>query len=220
MTRTEIIDQFRQENPEITSRVITNTVLNSWLLEGNQNVCIRARCIRKSATAIASVAEQAGYNLADEISDFFDISEHQDGGIAYDDDRLEERTKAWLDEHYSSWRTASSGTPKHYYRYMNYIYLYPKPDTSDEDIDVDYVAIPADFDSNVEPFNQIKYLSVFSYSLVKWLKIKAKQKIGKPQDAANAMLEYEEYIKFMKKTIGGYQFGEISFRPKSGMYNP
>ena len=45
MTRSEIVQQFRDENKEIPSRIIADSVLNGWLLIGDKLFCSITRCI-------------------------------------------------------------------------------------------------------------------------------------------------------------------------------
>ena len=41
MNRTQIISRFREDNPEITTRVITDAVLQEWLKIGNLEFACR-----------------------------------------------------------------------------------------------------------------------------------------------------------------------------------
>ena len=45
MTRAEIIDNFRTENPDITDRVITDALLDVWCKQGDKTICAITRCI-------------------------------------------------------------------------------------------------------------------------------------------------------------------------------
>ena len=214
MTRREIIDMFRGENRDITSRVADDTVLGNHLKIGNQDFCIRTKCIRKDDT-IQSVKDVRGYDLTARLSDFYSIDELSGGGVAYDDDRLDERTIARLDQERSRWRTEGSGTPEYYYRQMNILNLVPTPGTSDKDIVIHYISLPDDFnDDNLTPFNELQYLESFHYVLVKYLEWKMMPKIGKRQDAAAAREEYLWLTRDARKQIVGSTFGPTYFSKK------
>lgn len=217
MTRTEIIERFRQENPEITANVVSDANLRSWLVIGDKETCAKARLLVSNDT-IDTITGQAGYDLT-ELTNFYDIDENPGGGVSIVDDdgrekRLTKRSKSELDDSNPSWRTEASGTPKDYYRRGKYMYLRPSPSASMDFINIDYIAISDDFnDDNATPFNQLTHLEPFHYSLVLYLRMRAKSKVGKPEDAQTAMAEYDAYIKWMRKEIGGGKYGPISFRP-------
>ena len=219
MTRSEIITKFREENPEITDRVLTDSVLNSWCIIGNQEICARTRLIvTTTAEVINSVTGQEKYDLTT-ISKFFDIDEYPGGGIrrvatSGTKKRLIKKSISELDDMSSSWRTASSGTPRYYYRRGQYFGVYPKPDSTNDYFEVDAVLIADDFDDDAKtPYNQLLHLKPFHYGIVKYLAWRAKAKVGKPQDAATAMAEYLDYLKWITKEIGGGKYNVIYLRP-------
>ena len=115
MTRTEIIENFRVTNPEITDRVISDAELATFCKEGDKEVCARTRCIVGDETWDA-VEDNDNYDLTTYISKFYDIDEYPGGGVSYDDNRLKKTTIAELDQLTPSWRTNDSGTPTKYYR--------------------------------------------------------------------------------------------------------
>lgn len=219
MTRTEIIERFRQENPEITANVVSDTILRSWCITGDKETCAKARLIASNGS-FSVVDDTAGYILTTQLTKFFDIDEYPGGGISTVDSsgrerRLIKTTKAQLDDEVPSWRTESSGIPKHYYRRGNYVYLRPAPDSTIDTIKVDFIAISNDFnDDNIAPFNQLTHLEPFHYALVIYLKARAKAKVGKSEEAAAAMAEYDKYVAWIRKEIGGGKYGAIHFRPQ------
>lgn len=219
MTRVEIITRFREENPEITSNVASDITLKSWLIIGNQEIVAKTRMIVASSS-FDIVAGTAAYDLNALLSKFFDIDEYPGGGVSIVDTsgketRLGKTTKAEIDNNKSNWRTESSGTPREYYRRNNFLHLRPVPSSSIVSINVDYAVIANDFNSdNIEPFNELTHLRPFHYSLVLYLKMRAKAKIGKPEDVAMAMNEYNGYITWIEKELGGGKYGNIYFRPK------
>lgn len=219
MTRSEIISRFREECPEITSRVVTNSVLNSWCIEGNKNVCTKARLIVSDGT-FGLIDDEDAYDLTVNLTSFFDIDDLPGGGVSIIDTdskekRLEMKSIAELDDMSSSWRTASSSKPRYYYRRGKYLHLYPTPDTSVvSTAHVYFVQIPEDFDDdNKTPFNEQTHLAPFHYSIVLYLIWRGKGKVGKREDAQKAMIEYNDYVKWIKREVWGSKHGPIFFRP-------
>lgn len=213
MNRTEIIDSFRVQNPEITDRVISDAQLAVWCEEGDKEVCARTRCIVADEIWDA-VEDTDSYDLTVHISKFYDIDEYPGGGVSYDDSRLVKTTIAELDQLTPSWRTADSGTPKKYYRRGKYLH-FNKPTDGTSEIHVYAVLISDDFDSdNKTPYNQLTYLEPFHPALVRYLTMRAKAKVGKPQDAKQAETEYQTYINWMKTELSGGKRGPIYFQPK------
>lgn len=216
MNRGEIITRFRQENPEITSNVASDSVLQSWCEVGNLEVCTRVRLV-KGSTTITSISSQNTYDLSSEITNFYDIDEYPGGGVAYSNKRLTLTTKAELDQTTPLWRSSSSGTPTKYYRRGKNLILYRTPDTSGDDIDVDSVLIPdALDDDNKTPFNELSYLEPFHYSLVLYLKMRTfNGKVKREGMAQDTMAEYNEYIKWMDNEIDRGIYTKIQIRPPS-----
>jgi len=218
VNREEIRARFREENPEITDRVITDPVLYSWCIVGDQEICARARLI-VSDDSFDAVEDEDSYNLTSELDKFFDIDEIPGGGVAYVDTsdkekRIYPKSIAELDDMSRSWRTANSGTPKYYYRRGRFLKTYPAPDDTISSFHVYFVAISDPFDDdNKTPYNQLTHLEPFHYGVVKYLTWRAKSKIGKREDAATAMAEYMDYIKWIKKEVGGGKNSAIYLRP-------
>jgi len=212
MNRNEIIETFRAENPRFkTIKALPEPTVNIWCKLGDKDVCARSRCLAGDFSFTTVIGEPK-YDLTDEESKFFDIDEYPGGGISYDDDRLKKTTIAELDNKNSSWRTASDGTPKKYYKRGQYIYLVDPPD-AEETVQVYCLLISDDFDSGEKiPFNGLTYLEPYHYAIVKFIKWKAEQKKGgKRDDALIAKAEYEEYVAYMKKMLGGIKYGPIRF---------
>ncbi len=219
MTRTEIISKFRQENPEVTANVISDTILKSWLQTGDKETCAKSRLIVGTEEDIPIIEDQSRYDLTSLISKFFDVDELPGGGISIIDSsnreqRLIKLSKSELDVKFKGWRTASSGVPKYYFRRGQYFYIYPAPGSSIQTMNVDFVAISDPFDNDDEtPFNQRLDLEPFHQALVFYLTWRAKQKLEKPEDAATAMANYNLYLAWMEKTIGGSKYGSIYLQP-------
>lgn len=218
MTRADIIQRFRDENPELDANVISDVTLNSWLIIGDSEICAKARLIVDSATVI-SVPGQGQYDMT-LLNNFFDIDENPGGGVTrYNTSgnykRLTKTTKASLDFNNSQWRTASQGTPLYYYRRGKYINLYPIPDTTITQFTIDFVCISQPFNNdNITPYNQLPYLSPFHPGLVLYLQWRAKVKIGKSDEALAAQQLYMQYVQWMITSVGGGKFGSIEFRPQ------
>lgn len=212
MTRSEIIEKFREENPEITERVVSDVVLNSWCLFGDKEICAKSRCI-VGETTFHSVEDQRAYDLTALVTNFYDIDAYPGGGVCYDDDPLEVTTIAKLDSDEDGWRSYASGTPEKYYRRGKYLYFEKAPDASDIDILVYTVLASDDFSNdNQEPFNGLTYLRPFHYAMNLYLTMKAKAKIGKVEEAMlKSRQEYNEFLVWMMKTIRGGTYAPIQF---------
>ena len=171
MTREDILDAFRLENPEITSRVVTDPLLHVWCKQGNREVCALSRCIvDKDGTTISTSENDQNWDLTREITKFYDIDEYPGGGVTYNDKRITEKTIALLDAENSEWRGRSSGTPKAYYRRGKWLYLDRPIDSNEHDIKIYSVLIPDDFDDdNKTPYNELTYLEPFHYAIVKFV---------------------------------------------------
>jgi inorganic pyrophosphatase len=212
MNRLEIRSRFRQENPEITDRVLTDSVLNSWLQEANLNFCCLAFLIRKEDSFV-SIVGQSSYDLSSYFTDFYEVDEYPGGGVSYDGTRLELTTKAELDNKRRGWRSNSNGTPKKYYRTGD-ILSFDRPADDDLTVSVDYYAVPDTFNNdNQEPFNQIISLRPYHYGLVLYLQGRAKMAVGKDKDNVTAMVEYGKYVEWCKKQVRGGRSGVVQYRP-------
>jgi len=219
MTRSEVIDQFRRDNPEIDSRVLSDAVIYDYLLLGDKDFCAKTRCIVDSGTTITTTENAQSFLLTTYISKFYDINDYPASGVLYNNKALEKTTMSALDEEDESWGDWSSGTPKKWYRHLNTLYLDRKIDANIDDIIVYSVLISDDWSSDVRPFNQLTTLEPYHYAMVLWLQAKAKAKVGKQEDSIKAMLEYDNYLKWVKSQLGGNKFAPIYFRPKAGMYS-
>lgn len=218
MIRSEIIQQFRADNPEITARVLTDAVLNSWLTQGNKEFCVEVRCIRDNGTTIITVENDISWVLTTEISNFFDINDYPGSGVVYNNKALVKTTMASLDEESSTWRDWSSGVPKKWYRQGNYLYLDRKIDSAVDDLIVYSVLLPDDWITDIAPFNALTYLSPYHYAMVLYLTKRAKAKVGKAKSSAMAKLEYDNYVKWVKNQLGGNKNAPIIFQPEAGIY--
>jgi len=219
MTRSEIVQMFRVENPEITANVVSDALLHNWLLTGDKEVCAITRCIVSDVTfdsVVSTTVYNTRYDLTSQIPNFYDIDDYPGGGVSFDDKPMGKTTIAQLDKDSSSWRTRTAGEPRKYYRRGKYLYFdRPVSDSYDGlEIKVYCVLISDDFNNdNITPYNQLAYLEPFHAALVLYLRWKAKAKVGKPADAQTAKQEFYDYCQFMKKTIQGGTTGPIRFRP-------
>ena len=219
MTRSEIISKFREQNAEFTSRVITDTVANSWLLFGDKDFCAKTRCIvDQDGTTISTSEDDTYVDVVSNIAKFFDIDDYPGSGVLYNNKRLKKTTMAALDEESAGWRDRGSGTPTKWYRRGSRIYFDRPIDSNGEDVIVYAVLISDDWDSNVAPYNELTYLEPYHNGMVLWLKYKAKFKVGKEKDALIAKAEYEDYVKSVKGQLGGDKYSAIHFAPPAGMY--
>ncbi len=215
MTRSEIISQFRQENPEVTARVITDTVLNSWLKEGNKNFCARTRClVDQEGTEIAGLVEgDDNFDLTDKITSFFDVDEWPGGGLVYNNKRLERVTIGDLDRRKSQWRTQGNGIPRKWFRRGPFVYLERGLPASPDTLLVYAVLKPTDWITDIAPYNAETHLEPFHYGMVEWLVWKAKKKVGKGSAEQKALASYLDYIKWVKNELGGGKYARIDLVP-------
>lgn len=215
MTRLEIRQTFRVENPEMTERVITDAQLNSFMLSANKEICCLTRCIVTNETqVIDSVADMQYYDLEANVDNFYDIDDMPGGGVYYDDVPLKKKSAAEMNYVSKNWKTNDSGTPKYYWRKGQYLWFDRAPDTAGVDIGVDCILIPDDFDSDSEePFNEIGNLQVYTDSILKYLQYRAKQKIGKHDEAAIAQKDYLSYVQWMSKRVKAAKFAAIFIKP-------
>lgn len=219
MLMSDIIQRFRDENPEIDVNVIPDATLMGWLLVGDQEVCMDQRLVTTENVNIPSVTGQSTYSLTALNSLFFDINESYGGGLVYYNanyyKRVYPQTKAWLDNNMSQWRTASTGTPRWYYRSGSNIVVYPTPDDTVVNFNIDLVLLSNPFiQLNQMPYNQLPYLAPFHYALVLYLQWRAKIKVGKEEEGMAAYKLYQVYLQWMRKTIQGGRQGVIEFRPQ------
>lgn len=213
MTRLEIRNKFRAENPDVTERVITDATLNEWLISGDKEICALTRCIVSNVSeTFNTVINTQYYDLTAQIDKFYDIDDMPGGGVYYNDVPLKKTTPGEMNYTARSWRTRSSGTPQKYWRRGKYLWFDRAPDAV-QDVDIDCVYVSDDFDSDsVAPYNQLEHLEPFHDGLVKYLQRRTKQKIGKPEDAATAEKDYMDYVKWMKKTVKGYSQSAVFMR--------
>lgn len=220
MLMSDIIQRFRDENPELDPNVIPDATLMSWLLVGDLEICTMVRLINQEGFSIPVVSGTARYDLTTVSPLFLDIDESVGGGLAYYNTsgnykRLEKQTKAWLDNNVAQWRTASIGVPRYYYRYGKYVVLCPTPSSVITNLTVDLILLSNPFNNlTIMPFNQLPYLAPFHYSLVLYLVWRAKVKIGKGDESDAALKALNTYVQWMVKTIGGGKYGVVEFRPQ------
>ena len=220
MIRSEIISQFRENNPEITSRVISNSVLNSWCEIGDKEFCAGVRCIvDQDGTTISTSENDQYFDLASKITKFYDIDDYPGSGVVYNNKSLTKTTMAQLDEDTPTWRDRNSGIPEKWYRRGTYLYLDRKIDSAEDDLIIYSVLISDDWNTDVAPYNQLSYLEPFHFGMVLYLQKRAKAKVGKGQDAAKATAEFGAYVAWAKKQLGGNKFAPIYFEPEQGVYH-
>ena len=218
MIRSEIIEQFRSDYPEINSRVVTDAMLYKWCIIGDKEFCAAVRCIVDNGTTISTTEDDQSYVLTDEVDKFYDINDYPGSGVLYNNKRLEKTTMAKLDGESPTWRDRASGTPKEWYRMGDTLYLDRKIDSNEEDLIIYSVLISDDWDSDVAPFNQLTYLEPFHFAMVLYLAKRAKAKIAKPEDSLKAQADFAAYIVWVKKQLGGTHYAPIFFTPKAGVY--
>jgi len=94
MIRSEIFTAFRAECPEITERVVGDSLLAVWAKLGDKLVCALTRCIVSDFTfnsVATSSVYSTRYDLTTEESKFYDIDENPGGGVSFNDVPLDKR---------------------------------------------------------------------------------------------------------------------------------
>ncbi len=216
MIRSEIIQKFRDENPEITSRVIGDTTLNMWCLLADKQFCAATRCIvDQDGTAWNVAVNDEYYDLTSKITNFYDIDDWPGSGVVYNGKRINKATMSELDLDSNTWRSRGAGTPQKWYRRGKYLYLdRPAGTAITNGIRVYAVLKSTDWDTDIEPFNQLSYLEPFTEAIILYLVKRAKAKVGKPEEAAGAHKEWIDYLSWAKTQLGGNKSGPIFFRKK------
>ena len=207
MDRATIRTRFRAENPELTTRVVTDATLNGWILDGDKDICAATRCIISNIPEIISAVEDTQYyDLTANISNFFDIDEYPGGGVWYDDQPLEKCSEAEMNYILRNWKDPTSGTPRKYFRRGRYIWFDVPPDTDDIEIAISTVYISDDFNADGDtPYNGLSYLEPYHPGVLKYIQWKAKMKVGKDEEQASAQREYYTFVKRMAKAVRGGQ---------------
>ena len=215
MIRSAIVERFRTENPEITSRVITDALLYNWCEDGDKAFCAETRCIvdQDGTQWLTAVADEY-YDLTSKITNFYDIDTWPGSGVLYNGKALTKTTMAELDMESSNWRANSNGTPKKWYRRGKYLYLDRPIDTASLYVKVYAVLISDDWTTDVAPYNALTYLEIFHPAMILYLTKRAKSKIGKEQEAIAAQAEYNNFTAWAKVQLGGNKFGVTHFVPR------
>ena len=203
MNRATIRERFRSENPEITERVVSDAILNGWMLDGDKDICMLTKAIISNIpeTFNAVVGTQY-YDLTVNISKFQEIDEYPGGGVWFNNRALDKSTSSEMNYTLAGWKDdPSNSTPQRYFRRNQYLWFDVPPDAASE-IAVSTVYISDDFDSdNKTPYNELTYLEPYHPGIMKYLQWKAKQKVGKDNEAKKAEAEYYTYAKRMYKNI-------------------
>lgn len=219
MTREEIRNDFRTENPEITDRVITDATLNLWMKKANKEICAETRCIVTNVSeTFNTVIGTQYYDLEAEIDNFFDIDDLPGGGVYYNDVPLEKSSPSEMNSQRNRWRSAQSGTPRKWWMRGKYLWFDVAP-VAVQDVDIDCVLIPNDLSSDSqEPFNELGYLQVYSDGISKYLQWRCKAKVEKSEEAAIAQKAYIDYVAWMKKLVRRAKASAIFRRPSAYPY--
>lgn len=214
MIRSEIVQMFRDQNPEITSRVISDTTLNSWLQVGDKEFCAETRCIVDQGTTIVTVANEQYWDLTAKIPNFYDIDKTSASGVTYNGRALKYKSMAELDGESLNWRARDAGTPQSWFRRGKYLWVDRKIDSAADDIVVYSSLLSNDWITDVAPYNSESMLEPYHPAMVLYLIKRAKAKVGKPEEAIASAQEYASYIMWAKKQIGSTRFGAIHFVPR------
>lgn len=214
MIRSEIVQMFRDQCPEIPSRVISDTTLYSWLQAGDKEFCAETRCIVDQGTTIETAEDEQYWDLTAEITDFYDIDKTSASGVTYNGKALKYKSMAELDIESKNWRARDSGTPQSWFRRGKYLWVDRPIDSNEYDIVVYSSLLSNDWTTDIAPYNAIQTLEPFHPAMILYLIKRAKAKVGKPEEAIAAYQEYASYLKWAKVQLGATRFGAIHFIPK------
>ena len=215
-TRLEFRNNFRAENPEITQNVISDSLLNAWMLKGNQEICAATFCIlsNESYTFNSSTTAQY-YDLEANINKVYAIDDMPGGGVYFDNIPVKKVTPGEMNYIRKSWKTASPGIPRRYWRRGKYLWFEVKP-SAVKQIAIDAYLLPDDFDDDSKmPFNNLGHLIPFHDAMIKYLQWKCKEKIGKDDEGIKAELAYTKYVAMMKSRCKAGNQQSVFFRPSS-----
>lgn len=162
-TATQLVSTARDlaRDPSATGRArFTDAQILDFINEGQRDTIGATLCIRREYSFDTSSASSY-YALP---SDFMQIDR-----VLSDNQRLEEKSPAKLDQTSSEWET-ETGSPQNYY--INFasrtkigIYPYPVSSSSTETVKVEYYAQPIEMVSTSTPFNSITELIPFQQML-------------------------------------------------------
>lgn len=214
-TRQELRDKFRQENPEITERVITDATLNSWMKTANREAACITRCIisDESKTFNTTVNVQK-YDLETLVQKFYDIDDMPGGGVYYDGKPMTKSSAGEMNRRSKSWKAYSAGVPRYYWRRGKYLW-FERKSSAVVQISIDCILLPDDFDDDADmPFNGLTSLQPYDEAISKYLQKRAKQKVGKYDEARAASDDYTEYLAWMAKAVKSAKYGPVSLVPR------
>jgi hypothetical protein len=218
MTRQEIRERFRQENPDITLRTIDDATLNLWIDEGQMDMASTCKFIVDDLTFTTS-ASVLSYDLST-LSDRFFTIDDKTSGIFYDDELLLQASAAQLANKDRKFKQNTTGTPKYWYRRKNIIYLDKYPQAS-KTLVIPCVLFTNDITSDSDiPFDSLAYLSPIHYGLVAYLSWNAKVKLGKKDEASLSFQKYQLYLEKGKQLIDANRLGTVYLSPVAGVYQP
>lgn len=218
MTRQEIRERFRQENPDITDRTISDTVLNDWINLGQEEMAAETQFLVEDL-AFTTVSTQLSYDLTTLSSKFYNIDD-KSSGVFYDNKFLVPSSPAELANSNKRFKENTAGEPKAWYRRQNTITLDKYPESAKELL-VPCVLLPNDMTSDSDiPFNGLLYLSPVHYGLVAYLTMKAKGKLDKKEAMSIAQQEYMTYVQKGRNLVTSNRKGAVSNLPRKHYYQP
>ena len=217
MNRAEIRQTFRDDNPDMPARVVSDTTLNAWCKLANKEICAETWCIVTNESE--SFTSEVGvwyYDLATKIDKFYEIDDFPGGGVYYDNDPMRKLTPGRMNTIDRTWKLRGNGRPTRYWRRGRFVW-FDRPNEAGKTIEVDAVLVPDPFDSDTKsPYNSLTHLEPFHEAVVRYLTWRAKAgKAGKDQEAAIARSLYQAYVVQMKKKVRGYQQGHAQMRNRA-----
>jgi len=198
----------RAGTPYAKNSAVSNTIVERVLYKGVVEVARRTKCLSKNKT-FNLVAETSEYTISQHVSDFLLMDKP---GLWWyngtDYRQLEPKTRKWLDDNITNWRTLDSGTPRYYYQEQNVLGIYPKPDTTESDgAKIYYFAKPTkpstDEQYAFEGATEISSLEILEDCILNYFRWKTLPMLTKDDEYNRAENQYKrslvEVIKLIKE---------------------
>ena len=218
MNRSEIRQKFREENPSVTERVVTDATLNSWMLTADKEICAQTRCIQSNTpeTFNASITLQY-HDLSAEIPKFYGIDDIPGAGVSFKNKPLTRSSASQMNRINRNWKTQSAGTPKRYWIKQGRYLWFDRVASVASEIGIDVIFISDDFDNDAKsPYNSLSHLQPFHNGVNKYLEWQAQAKIKDRESENTAKNNYLSYVKWMKSMVSSASSGAIQGRPSYG----
>ncbi len=195
MILADLLSLCRLYVPEVSSDVISDANATIILNIAAQKFVLLSEAL-PTYTTFNAVASDGDYSIAVNVSTFAKV--RKEGLKWYNSTNskwidLKPRTLAWLDMTFPQWRDGAAGNPEYYSIDGDEITVYPKPNTSyTNGFKLYHFKISQDMVSGYYPFSgsstvHYPFLVNYEEDLTDYYKYRAKEIMGYPVDAQNAL---------------------------------